>query len=92
MAFHMLRKKYPSECVFVSEIDDSARKTYDFNFSKIDSNFKRLKQKNNFVGDIQEITQRDIFSIPDHDLLCAGFPCQPFFQDALLDRQHLLFV
>lgn len=99
MAFHKLRKKYPNECVFVSEIDKEACKTYDFNFSKIDPSFNKLKQKNNFVGDIQEITHNDISSIPDHDVLCAGFPCQPFsqagykkgFQEAHENRGNMFF-
>jgi len=99
MAFHKLRKKYPSECVFVSEIDEDARKTYEFNFSKIDTNFKKLEKKNNFIGDIQEITHKDISIIPDHDVLCAGFPCQPFsqagykkgFQEAHENRGNMFF-
>lgn len=70
MAFHNLKAK----CVFASEWDKDARNTYETNFRPIS---KELFKKNNFVGDI---TQIDIAKIPDFDLLCAGFPCQPFSQ------------
>lgn len=54
-------------CVFTSEWNTFAQKTYLANFPQDAAHV--------FVGDITSIDERDI---PDHDLLLAGFPCQPF--------------
>ena len=52
-----------AECVFASDIDPYARRAYEENFG--------LRP----AGDITVISEDNI---PEHDLLCAGFPCQPF--------------
>ena len=70
MAFH----NTGAECVYASEWDEQARKTYETNFSKISP---LLFENGNFVGDL---TQVDKAQIPNFDILCAGFPCQPFSQ------------
>lgn len=53
------------ECVFTSEWDDYAQKTYAANFPGGHA----------INGDITQIDENDI---PDHDVLLGGFPCQPF--------------
>ncbi len=72
--FHIALHNLGLDCVFASEWDNKARETYEYN-NKILS--PELFQKENFVGDITKINPTDI---PDFDILCAGFPCQPFSQ------------
>ena len=57
--------KIGGHCVFTSEINDWSKKTYLANFGAGEQ----------FVGDIVPFPAEDI---PDHDVLLAGFPCQPF--------------
>jgi DNA (cytosine-5)-methyltransferase 1 len=72
--FHIALHNIGCECVFASEIDKFARITYENNLSKISPN---LFINKNFSGDIQKVNESEI---PDFDILCAGFPCQPFSQ------------
>jgi DNA (cytosine-5)-methyltransferase 1 len=53
-------------CVFTSEWDRWAQATYRANFPG---------DGHEIAGDITKIAARDI---PEHDVLLAGFPCQPF--------------
>lgn len=72
--FHLAFHNLGAECVFASEWDNAARLTYETNFKKISP---KIFDKGHFVGDITKINKK---SIPDFDILCAGFPCQPFSQ------------
>ena len=70
--FHLALKSIGMKCVFTSEIDKYARQTYEANFKD-----KYLKDPNLFTGDIWKV---DYKNIPNFDILCGGFPCQPFSQ------------
>jgi len=61
--FHLALQSFGARCVFASDIDAEARKVYK-------SNFEIEPQ-----GDIYKI-KADV--IPQHDILCGGFPCQAF--------------
>lgn len=61
--FRLALENTYGRCVFSSEIDKHARKVYQDNFKTIPA------------GDITKIDTQDI---PNHNLLFAGFPCQPF--------------
>jgi DNA (cytosine-5)-methyltransferase 1 len=68
--FHAALQPMGGKCVFVSEWDQHAAKTYSINWLK-NSNLK-------VQGDIRELTEGTKIKIPVHDVLAAGFPCQPF--------------
>jgi DNA (cytosine-5)-methyltransferase 1 len=61
--FHQALKNIKGECVFACDIDERCRKVYEENY--------KLKPES-------DITKINIESIPPFDVLCAGFPCQPF--------------
>lgn len=77
--FHIAMHDLGGECVFASEWDDDCRKTYAANFRKIAPNLfdKNGNPNKLFAGDITKLLPREI---PNHDILCGGFPCQPFSQ------------
>lgn len=70
--FHQALHNQGSECVFASEWDNKCRETYHTNFKNISPN---LFNHHLFAGDITTVNPNHI---PNHDILCAGFPCQPF--------------
>jgi DNA (cytosine-5)-methyltransferase 1 len=67
--FHFAMNPY-ARCVMASEWDSFARKTYALNFGP-----EMTENNTPFLGDITKINPTHI---PDHTVLCGGFPCQPF--------------
>lgn len=61
--FRIAAESFGWECVFSCDIDEEVRRTYKANFG------------DEPAGDIKLI---DTKTVPDHDVLFAGFPCQPF--------------
>lgn len=72
---------FGGECVLAVDIDADCRTVYGVTWPE-------MAEKELIKSDIREITQKDDGSdrtpaaidklVPDHDVLCAGFPCQPF--------------
>jgi DNA (cytosine-5)-methyltransferase 1 len=61
--FHQAASALGGKCVFASEIDSEAKRAYTENYK---------------LAPYGDITQIKAMEIPKHDILLAGFPCQPF--------------
>src|SRR5437867_4038501 len=61
--FHSALSRLGHTCIFACEIDEDLRNLYKKNFGMEPD------------GDIRKVKVKEI---PAHDILCAGFPCQPF--------------
>jgi len=64
--FHAAMSALGGECVYAVEIDEPASRVYERNWGMAS------------LGDITRDANENEMLVPPHDVLCAGFPCQPF--------------
>lgn len=87
--FHAALSHAGGECVFVSEIDEQAMGTYRHNWVDGQAEPPVLN------SDITTAANESVMDVPEHDVLTAGFPCQPFsksgFQRGMDEARGTLF-
>lgn len=78
--FHQVLRELNCECVLACDIDKNCREIYKLNYN---------------IEPVSDIATLDEKTIPDFDILTAGFPCQPFSnggkKKTFNDKRGLLF-
>jgi DNA (cytosine-5)-methyltransferase 1 len=89
--FHAALSQMGGRCVFASELDRNAAAVYERNWGH---HINPARGRPKVEGDIVPLTAESV-SVPKHDVLAAGFPCQPFsksgFQKGMDEARGTLF-
>ena len=76
--FHTAMHYVGGKCVFASEWDKYARLSYEANYKDIEPKLFKKNKEGKYLYFNEDINNVIPNEIPDFDICCGGFPCQPF--------------
>lgn len=76
--FHTALHSVGAKCVFASEWDENARLSYEANYIDIEPKLFKKDKKGKYLYFNEDINDVVPPKVPNFDICCAGFPCQPF--------------
>lgn len=76
--FHTAMHSIGARCVYASEWDKNARISYEANYKDIEPKLFTKNKEGEYLYFNEDINNAVPSNIPDFDVCCGGFPCQPF--------------
>lgn len=76
--FHIAMHSVGGKCVFASELDKNARLSYEANYIGIEPKLFKKDNEGNYLFFNEDINDIIPSKVPNFDICCGGFPCQPF--------------
>ena len=76
--FHTAMHSVGGRCVFASEWDKNARLSYEANYKGVEPKLFKKNKNGKYLYFNEDINDADPKKIPNFDICCGGFPCQPF--------------
>ena len=76
--FHTAMHSVGGKCVFASEWDKYARQSYESNYINVEPKLFAKDKNGNYLYFNEDINDVIPSKVPDFDICCGGFPCQPF--------------